>query len=79
MLEPQSAPVLEGPDTRTAYLQRLLTCGGYVLGLIDGIIGKKTRAAVRAFQLASGLPESGEFDTATVSRLRAIFEAKAAA
>ncbi len=49
VLEPQSAPVLEGPDTRTAYLQRLLTCGGYVLGLIDGIIGKKTRAAVRAF------------------------------
>ncbi len=30
VLEPDSAPVLEGPDTRTAYLQRLLTRGGYI-------------------------------------------------
>lgn len=79
VLEPQSAPVLEGPDTRTAYLQRLLTRGGYVLGPIDGIVGKQTRAAVRAFQLASGLDQSGDFDTATVARLRAIFELKTAA
>ncbi|MCV9960714.1 peptidoglycan-binding domain-containing protein [Pararhizobium sp. BT-229] len=79
VLEPDSAPVLEGPDTRTAYLQRLLTRGGYVLGPIDGIAGKKTRAAVRAFQLASGLNQSGEFDPPTVARLRAIFEARAAA
>lgn len=79
VLEPASAPVLEGPDTRTAYLQRLLMRGGYVLGPIDGIAGKKTRAAVRAFQLASGLDQSGEFDPATVARLRVTFEAKSAA
>jgi len=78
-LEPASAPVLEGPDTRVAYLQRLLTRGGYVLGPIDGIAGKKTMAAVKAFQLASGLDQSGELDAPTVARLRAIFETKAAA
>lgn len=42
ILEMDSAPVLEGPNTRTAYLQRLLMRGGYVLGPIDGIAGRKT-------------------------------------
>ncbi|KQT02805.1 hypothetical protein ASG42_25245 [Rhizobium sp. Leaf391] len=79
VLEPESAPVLEGPDTRTAYLQRLLTRGGYVLGPIDGIAGNKTCAAVKAFQLASGLDQTGDFDAPTVARLRLIFETKAAA
>ncbi|KQS90284.1 hypothetical protein ASG50_07445 [Rhizobium sp. Leaf386] len=79
VLEPESAPVLDGPDTRTAYLQRLLTRGGYVLGPIDGIVGKKTRAAIKAFQFASGLDQTGEFDTPTVARLRSIFETTAAA
>jgi N-acetyl-anhydromuramyl-L-alanine amidase AmpD len=79
MLEPESTPVLEGPDTRTAYLQRLLSRGGYAIGPIDGILGKKTRAGIRAFQLASNLDQSGEFDAPTVARLRTIFEAKAAA
>ncbi|PZR78572.1 MAG: hypothetical protein DI537_42040 [Stutzerimonas stutzeri] len=78
-LAPATAPVLEGPDTRVAYLQRLLTRAGYVLGPVDGIIGGKTRKAIKAFQLASALPESGEFDTATVSRLRQIFETPVAA
>jgi N-acetyl-anhydromuramyl-L-alanine amidase AmpD len=79
VLEPASAPVLEGPDTRTAYLQRLLTRGGYAIGPIDGIAGKKTRAAIRAFQLASNLPQSGDFDAETVARLRVVFELKTAA
>ncbi|WP_372353072.1 peptidoglycan-binding protein [Pararhizobium sp. BT-229] len=79
-MESDSAPVLDGPDTRTANLRTLLTRGGgYVLGPIDGIAGKKTRAAENAFQLASGLDQSGEFYPPTVARLRAIFEAKAAA
>lgn len=79
ILEPGSAPVLEGPDTRMAYLQRLLMRAGYVLGPIDGIVGKRTRAAVRAFQMASGLDQSGVLDAVTVARLRMIYEAKAAA
>ncbi|URK88866.1 peptidoglycan-binding protein [Rhizobium sp. RCAM05350] len=43
------------------------------------MVGKKTRAAISAFQLASGLPETGEFDAVTVARMRALFETKAAA
>jgi hypothetical protein len=79
VLEPESAPVLEGPDTRTAYLQGLLMRGGDVIGPLDGIVGKKTAAAIRAFQLASNLTRSGEFDAATVARLRVVFELKTAA
>ncbi|KQT05243.1 hypothetical protein ASG50_15260 [Rhizobium sp. Leaf386] len=79
VLEPESDRVYDGPDTRTAYLQRLLTRGGYVLGPIDGIAGKKTRTAVKAFQFASGLDQTGDFDAPTVARLRSIFETKAAA
>ncbi|AUX76425.1 peptidoglycan recognition protein family protein [Sinorhizobium fredii] len=75
----ENKPVIEGPDTRTAYLQRLLVRDGYALGPIDGIVGRKTRAAIRAFQLASNLPESGDFDAPTVSKLRLLFEAKATA
>lgn len=78
VLEPHSAPVLEGPDTRDAYLQRLLVRAGYVIGPIDGIIGKRTRKAVRAFQMASGLPETGDLDAATVARLRSLIEKAAA-
>lgn len=78
-LAPNTAPVLEGPDSRTAYLQRLLARAGYAIGPIDGIIGKKTRAATKAFQLASGLPETGDFDPGTVTALRALFETQAAA
>lgn len=72
-----SAPVKpEGPDARNAYLQRLLARAGYQFGAIDGHIGPKTKAAIRVFQLASNLPRTGEFDTATVLRLRVLIEGK---
>jgi N-acetyl-anhydromuramyl-L-alanine amidase AmpD len=67
-----------GPDARDAYLQRLLVRAGYAFGAIDGDIGPRTRSAIRQFQLWAGLPESGEFDRRTVSKLRRRFEAGAA-
>jgi peptidoglycan hydrolase-like protein with peptidoglycan-binding domain len=81
VLDPESAPVLEGPDTHTAYLQRLLMRGEHVFGPIDCIAGKRTRAAIPAFHLASDLPETGEFNPVTVApcgrswkpRLRPVF------
>ena len=63
-----------GPDARNVYLQRLLARAGYQFGAIDGHVGPKTQSAIRAFQLASNLPRSGAFDTATVRRLRALIE-----
>lgn len=63
-----------GPDARNAYLQRLLARAGYEFGAIDGIVGPKTKAAIKRFQAAAGLKQSGVFDEPTVARLRAMFE-----
>ncbi len=46
-------------------LQERLTRAGYALGEADGVIGRRTRAAVRAFQTANGLPADG-FATASL-------------
>jgi N-acetyl-anhydromuramyl-L-alanine amidase AmpD len=66
------------PDARQVYLQKLLQRAGYTFGPIDGLIGKRTKAAIRQYQSWTGLPVTGEFDTATVRHLRAHFEQVAA-
>lgn len=53
-------------------LQRLLVRAGYQLGPIDGIVGPRTKAAIKGFQVAQGIPRSGAFDARTVARLREI-------
>lgn len=58
------------PDERTAYLQRLLKRWGAQI-VDDGVEGAQTREAIRAFQRAMALPQSGRFDRVTVDRLRA--------
>ncbi len=40
-------------------LQKLLSERGLDTGPPDGIIGRQSRAAIRAFQRTSGLPEDG--------------------
>ncbi|MBX3746803.1 MAG: murein L,D-transpeptidase [Verrucomicrobiae bacterium] len=42
---------------------------GISAGSHDGVIGSQTRAAIRAFQEATGLPVTGHLDAATLSRL----------
>jgi lytic murein transglycosylase len=51
-------------------LQRLLTAAGFDTGGTDGVIGAKTRAAIEAFERASGLPVTGEPSIALLRRLR---------
>jgi len=46
-------------------LQTLLTTAGHNPGHIDGVFGPNTRAAVRSFQRAMGLPETGILTRAT--------------
>lgn len=41
-------------------VQSALSQLGYAPGPIDGLMGSKTRAAIRAYQIDSGLPSSGE-------------------
>lgn len=38
-------------------------------GSIDGVLGSQTRAAIRAFQLREGLPQTGNLDSETRARL----------
>lgn len=51
--------------------QRMLLNAGYSPGPIDGVFGRQTRAAVKTFQTAKGLPVTGRFDPATQAALRA--------
>lgn len=54
-------------DTRTVEdLQGSLAALGYPVGDVDGIIGVRTRAAIRAFQEQNSVPITGEFDAATL-------------
>jgi len=66
--------VFKGPDSRIAYLQKLLTKANFDIGPVDGIFGDKTQKAVVAFQRANGLEVTGEFNHATVKLLRSRFE-----
>lgn len=75
MIQP---PVLELPQParplgvdEIAELQRLLAARGYDPGPADGRAGPATTAAIRAYQRAEGLPETGVADSALLDRLRA--------
>lgn len=52
-----------------ATLQRLLNAKGYEAGTPDGVIGTGTKAAIRAYQTANGLPPTGQ---PSLSLLRAL-------
>ena len=52
------------------WLQSRLTAHGYAVGVIDGVIGSKTIAAIKAFQRGQGLSVSGSADPLTVDALR---------
>ena len=55
-------------------LQARLNAVGFPAGSADGQFGGKTESAVRAFQAAAGLPETGEADAET---RRLLFSARA--
>ena len=67
--------VQNGPDKPAVENQKLLRRAGYEFGPLDGIVGKKTIAALGRFQKAAGLPLTNKFDKATLSRLRAVANA----
>ena len=50
-------------------LQRRLTAAGFDTGGIDGVIGPGTRAAIEAYEAASGLPVTGEPSPGLLDRL----------
>lgn len=73
-----SAPVAYGDrGERVSALQRALIAAGLhdTVGSLDGIFGKRTRAAVEEFQQKSGLPVTGTAGAATLSALEKIVPA----
>ncbi len=56
-------------DPTTQQAQERLTTLGFDPGTADGIMGPRTRAAIRAYQRQSGLRVNGTLDSATVQGL----------
>lgn len=57
------------PDLEMRAAQAALLLLGHAPGKIDGILGRRTRDALRAFQLSAGLPASGELNSDTYAAL----------
>lgn len=53
-------------------VQRELQVRGYYTGALDGIAGRGTQAAVRAFQRDAGFPVTGSVDERLLAELRAV-------
>lgn len=51
--------------------QMALRDAGFDPGSIDGVMGRKTRAALREFQASQGLPKTGRLDATTRQQLLA--------
>ena len=62
-----SLPPATSPTVRMA--QQALNDRGYDAGTVDGVWGPGTANAVRRFQEAQGLPQSGTLDSQTLSAL----------
>jgi peptidoglycan hydrolase-like protein with peptidoglycan-binding domain len=56
----QAQSAIQNMPYSTASVQRVLNDLGYSAGPVDGLMGGKTRNAIRAYQTDSGLPASGE-------------------
>ena len=59
-------------NERVAEAQQLLNRLGYVVGTPDGIVGAKTRQAIRRFQKAKGMPETGQVTSGLLQSLREV-------
>jgi hypothetical protein len=53
-------------------VQRLLAERGYDVGEPDGIIGQRTREAIKSFQATAGLPVDGHAGTQVLNALEAL-------
>jgi peptidoglycan hydrolase-like protein with peptidoglycan-binding domain len=73
---PLAVPAVEAQSTvqtmpySVASVQRALNDLGYAAGPVDGLMGGKTRGAIRAYQIDNGLPVSGEPSLALYEHLQ---------
>jgi peptidoglycan hydrolase-like protein with peptidoglycan-binding domain len=64
----RGAPLHVSPDT-VKHIQSNLQAENLYAGPIDGIVGPKTRNALRQYQQREGLTPTGDIDTTTLQRL----------
>ncbi len=69
-VEPMSAVAQIGDTALSRITQADLQALGFEPGVIDGRWGRQSLQALRRFQRAEGLPETGRADPETVARLR---------
>jgi len=60
------------PDLRLRAVQAALLYAGFEPGPVDGLLGKRTRAALLAFQTKQGLAQTGDANSDTEARLFAV-------
>jgi lytic murein transglycosylase len=65
-----TATVVPLPVADVREVQTLLARAGFDVGKIDGVIGEKTRSAVKQMQIKYGLPADSYPDAALLARLR---------
>ena len=58
-----------GGDERIKHVQQKLKDQGHDAGPVDGVMGPKTQAALKEFQSAKGLKDSGQLDRETMAAL----------
>jgi hypothetical protein len=61
------------PHEETRGMQARLNNLGYFCGKVDGVVGPKTRAAVRAFKKINGLGDNDTIDDATKNGIRDVY------
>ncbi|MFZ5758216.1 MAG: peptidoglycan-binding protein [Thermodesulfobacteriota bacterium] len=61
------------PHTETRGLQARLNNLGFTCGKADGIVGPKTKAAVRAFKQKNGLADNDTIDDATKNKIKEVY------
>ena len=74
---PRTAEGGDDTQARVAAIQRALARLGYDPGSADGVLGPKTRAAIRAFQADVGLPKDGRLSERLESAVLAALAAAA--
>lgn len=57
-------------DPRVEEVQRGLLATGNYKGMVDGVVGKRTRLAIAEYQKAAGLKVNGEVSTELIEHLR---------
>jgi peptidoglycan hydrolase-like protein with peptidoglycan-binding domain len=64
-----TTPGFAAGDARVERAQQALRDAGHDPGSIDGVMGARTTAALKAYQEKQGLPVTGQLDDATAAKL----------